>query len=154
MSEAWKSVVVNGKLWKKIHKRNVMPFIYYLSWKPRLTYSLFIQQVVLYPDWKKMYQTLVERKSSARKPDDDAALEKHHDWHRSLCLLVHKTTKVSSSFLVYSKSKIHVDFGKFWYRLWNKTGQLEKDSKGLLLLMYLISRILQLWLQQLLFQND
>ena len=105
-------------------------------------------------DWKKMYQTLVERKSSAMKPDDDAALEKHHDWHRSLCLLVHKTTKVSSSFLVYSKSKIHVDFGKFWYRLWNKTGQLEKDSKGLLLLMYLISRILQLWLQQLLFQND
>ena len=57
------------------------------------------------PEWKKMHETLVMRKSFAVKPDNSASLEEQNDWKREKCLLIHKTIQVPTQWPVGYKNK-------------------------------------------------
>ena len=95
VSQAWKSIFEGCKLWERIHNSNVTTNQYFTPTNSmnRRLFLLNLQSLEK-PEWKKMHETLVMRKSFGAKPEDSASLEEQNDWHREKCLLIHKTLQV------------------------------------------------------------
>ena len=95
VSQAWKSIFEGCKLWERIHNSNVTTNQYFTpTHSMNRRFILLDLQSLEKPDWKKMHETLLMRKSFAAKPDDTASLEEQNDWQREKCLLIYKTLQV------------------------------------------------------------